>query len=80
LLHELQAMLQRDDPAARTFLQDNGRQLKSALGPALRDLQRSIDQFDYEGALAALNLWLEKFPEVSGLPNVRPPTGSCHAT
>ena len=64
-LHEL---LQRDDPAARSFVREHATLLAQALGPALAAVQGHIDQFDFEPALAALTGWLAQPPQRPGHP------------
>ncbi len=80
LVQTLQGLLQRDDPAARHFVQEHSRLLHQALGPALQGVQSHIDQFDFEPALAALTGWLAQFPQASVHPHGPCHSGSSHAT
>ncbi|MCB1973302.1 MAG: response regulator, partial [Burkholderiaceae bacterium] len=75
-LHEL---LQRDDPAARSFVREHATLLAQALGPALAAVQGHIDQFDFEPALAALTGWLAQPPQRPGHPTGHRREGNSHA-
>lgn len=80
VVQQLHGLLQRDDPAARTFLLDNDRLLRQALGPAWAGVRGHIDRFDFEHALAALTGWLAHFPQTPAHPPGQRRTGSHHAT
>jgi len=79
-VQQLHDLLQRDDPAARTFLLDNDRLLRQALGPAWAGVRGHIDRFDFEPALATLTGWLAHFPQTPAHPPGQRRTGSQHAT
>ena len=80
VVQQLHDLLRRDDPAARTFLLDNDRLLRHALGPAWAGVQNHIDRFDFEHALVALTGWLAHFPQTPAHPPGQRRTGSHHAT
>ncbi|MGB3449881.1 MAG: response regulator [Giesbergeria sp.] len=76
---QLHLLLQRDDPAARSFVREHAALLAQALGPALAGVQGPIDQFDFEPALAALTGWLAQPPQRPGHPTGHSRKGSSHA-
>ncbi len=76
----LQALLQADDPAARTHLLHNALLVQEAVGPRMAALQAHIEQFDYESALDILTGCLERFPQAPSPPGAACSTGSRDAT
>ena len=76
---QLHQLLQRDDPATRSFVREHATLLAQALGPALAAVQGPIDQFDFEPALAALTGWLEQPPQRPGHPTGHRREGNSHA-
>ena len=76
---QLRQLLQRDDPAARSFVREHAAALAQALGPALAGVQGHIDQFDFEPALAALTGWLAQPPQMPGHPTGHSRKGNSHA-
>ena len=76
----LQALLQADDPAARTHLLHHAPLVQEVAGPHMATLQAHIEQFDYESALGILTGCLERFPQDATPPGAACPTGSRDAT
>ncbi|WP_305806851.1 hypothetical protein, partial [Stenotrophomonas sp. YIM B06876] len=56
-VRQLQELLQQDDARALAYLKQNVAMLRAALGPAMHSLQRHIEDFDFEPALALLQAW-----------------------
>ncbi len=77
---ELQMLLQRDDPNARSFARQHVALLGRALGPKLAGVQDHIDQFDFEQALPAVSAWLAHAAQAPGHATELRQEGSSHAT
>ncbi|MDL2285632.1 response regulator [Desulfovibrio sp. OttesenSCG-928-F07] len=57
VLHTLRALMEDDDAAAQSFLSEHFEHLKQLVAsPALRDLERYVNQFEFEDALKALDV------------------------